>query len=178
MITVAEEKLVERLQDVRRILRPLRNQDVSCKFYTHPATRVIAAHDGAPDNSHFREWRFRTFVDELWCSYNENWTPRAVGSKYSLSSANLTLFQLQRETRSLKELLGVHCEPACEDVGKRGLHKKGPHLHVSDSGDPLPRCHFPLNLKDVDIVSTNVQRLTRAMHDATEMLREEVLLRW
>ena len=77
-----------------------------------------------------------------------------------------------------KELLALHCdpnEPDDADVLKHALYKRGPHIHVSASEQPLPHSHFALNAAHLREVLSSAEQLVQAMSKGIVLVRDQVL---
>jgi len=134
---------------------------------------VLAIHDGGVSKLPYRRWCFRTHVKGLRAAYFELWKPAGAGSELRLDRAYFTLMQVVGPDKPYRELLGIHCDP--DDASRL---KKGPHLHVAHAHDPLPHCHFPLNLGHLDSILTDIAELTYAIELALGVVAEDVLPRY
>lgn len=178
----------ERVDIVKEILRPLVDGGtVHCVFAPKalgPGTQVITSPNGQakkPDNYH--DWRFQIkSAPSVWFHYFEIWKLLDLGRHCSLNRAYLHIY-VKRE-RDLDQIVCIHSDPleVPEDPDNEHLvwqcrFKRGPHLHVSTAGD-LAHCHFPLNYGHLDTVLSSIDDLTKAMADAVQIVRLEVVERF
>jgi len=177
MIAMTEAELVGRLGQMWSMFTPLRDglPRVACDFaqQTSAKGKVWGAHDGTELRTPYRSWSFRTHVPDLRAGYFEVWRPADLGRIVGLNRAYLTLLRVKRGQAGFDEVLCVHCDP-----DEESRMKCGPHLHVKRAEEPLPHCHFPLNLGHLDGVLAGPNELTLAMRSAIEILAEEVLPRF
>ncbi len=96
-----------------------------------------------------------------------------MGRSFELLQAYLHLFRLGSAAGELVEVLALHTEPS---VSHR--YKKGPHFHVVEAADPLPHCHFPLNLDRLSEVTSSMDSLDEAIRSAIGVVTDEVLERY
>jgi hypothetical protein len=61
------------------------------------------------------------------------------------------------------------------DPGDAEVFKQGPHLHVSCAEDPIPHCHFPLDLGSLNMVLKDCDSLTLALQRAIGAIAKEVI---
>ena len=170
---LAEKQLVSRPVAIRRMLKPLRGStEVACDFARTPGvgTRVIAAHDGGVlANAHYRDWRFRTRCGLIHAQYHEVWRDRGSGLEFSWERGYLHLYR-RESPAELKPIVALHCDPLDESG-----YKRGPHVHVIASEQPLPHCHFALNLGELEEVLASAPSLTAALGRAVRLLNDEVV---
>ena len=121
------------------------------------------------------------FHDRISFQYYEVWQPQR-GTKYAVPiKTYLHLYETRSSLEDPIEIACVHADP-CETPKdpdsewdrRKCNHKKGPHIHIAASDDPLPHCHFPLYLPQLPTVLASVQNLTDAMAEAIELLCHEI----
>lgn len=174
-IQLDERGVIKRRAAVSRLLRPLRknNSPVGCDFDNSAigGGRVLAAHDGPiAAGGNYRLWFFRTSVDIVRAQYFEVWLEVGGATKFELHRAYLHLFRVGVPASELREVVALHADPA-----ENNLYKKGPHIHVTRAEDPLPHCHFALNLDRVAEVTSTIESLDSALQSAIRLVADEVL---
>ena len=189
-VQINMSELNTRIRSIRELLLPLRQSGVTvaCQICKHPynGCKVIAAHDGIESHhrmkiksvENFRDWHFQTFASNVMAQYFELWKPFDGDSKLMLYRAYLNVVVVNRETRNFDKLVSVHCDPCEVGETRQVLYKQGPHLHVQKAGSPIPKCHFPLNLGNLNKVLASVDNITNALKDAVTVVCDEVLLRY
>jgi hypothetical protein len=175
----------DRVNLIQEMLRPLLDgETVHCQFVPGALgnnSRVISSQSRQakrPENYH--DWRFPIkLAPRIWFHYFEIWMLINNGRHCSLNRAYLHLYI--RNDRDLDPLLCVHSDPLEQptDPDDEKLRwqcefKRGPHLHVSTAGD-LAHCHFPLNYGHLESVLSSIEDLTKAMADAIQVVRREVV---
>ncbi|MFA4974268.1 MAG: hypothetical protein WC683_16800 [bacterium] len=184
-VVLAAEKLTHRPNLLQKLLGRLRSAGkqpvLAVQFVKQKADggRAIAAHEGNASTTDYRDWRFRTAARDVWGQYFEIWKP--LGSRqdeWYLHQAYLHLFRTEMPSHSLIEFLALHSDPNDETDEPVGSYKRGPHLHVTQSSEPLPHCHFPLNLGQLDQVLSSVDDLTLALESAIGVIAHDVLGRF
>lgn len=175
-------KLSSRARDIQGLLAPLREHGVAvgcqiCRQQYH-GCKVIAAHEGIKIAENFDQWNFRTFAPEIWSQYYEFWKPSDGYSKLILYRAYLNILFLNRETHGFDKLVSVHCDPCESGSDYESFYKRGPHLHVQRAEPPIPKCHFPLNLTELDRVLSSIDNITDALKSAVQILSDEVVRRY
>ena len=162
-------ELVNRVQDIIALLAPLRQTglSVACNIcrYQYFGCKVVAAHEGFKNAENFNDWYFRTFVGQIWCQYYELWKPFNGFSKLTLNRAYLNVVIENKETRSFDKLVSIHCEPYYIADTRQSRYKRGPHLHVQKAENPIPKCHFPLNLAELDKVLSSKKKYHRCIKE-------------
>lgn len=179
-IQINDRDLRKRIREIQDFLPPLRaGKQVPCQFYQYSVSggRVIAAHGGDPSGSDYLEWKFRSFAKPIWCQYYEIWKPKNNNFLH-LIRAYLHIYQSDPTSHSLKEILCIHCDPDDESDEPIRTFKQGPHLHVKAAREPLPKCHFPLNLDNLNRVLSSRRSLTQAFEQAINVVCKEVLKRY
>lgn len=136
------------------------------------ATRdvVLAAHDGKLPSDHYRQWRFRTRTSGVFGAYFESWHPKANG-QLQLRQAYFKLVRVDGPNLA-EEMLAVHSDPADSTAVKQV-----PHLHMSLAPDPIPHCHFSMQVAERVRVLESSSSLTNAMQLAIKNIADEVLQR-
>jgi len=181
-IEININQLHNRVNFVRDLLTPLREQNlpVACCISRHQfrSCKVIAAHDGLPNNINFSEMYFKTFAADISGQYYELWKPIDQQEKLRLDRAYLNIFIVNRNTHKYDKLIAIHCDPYEENNELSCLYKRGPHLHVQKAEHPIPKCHFPLNLTDLDNVLSSINNITEALKNAIKIVQDEVLKRY
>ncbi|MFI5387208.1 MAG: hypothetical protein ACHQ50_13945 [Fimbriimonadales bacterium] len=173
------------MKHVEEMLRPpVDGETVHCQFVPGALgnnCHVISSQSRQgkrPDDYH--DWRFPIkAAPRVWFHYFEIWTRTNLGRHCSLNRAYLHLY-IKKE-RDLDPLLCVHSDPLEQPADPEDERlrwqcefKRGPHLHVSTAGD-LAHCHFPLNYGHLDSVLSSIEDLTKAMADAVQIVRREVV---
>lgn len=181
-----EDLFAHRPANVSRMLSPLRGAPVACQAYSFKVgqSRVIAAHGGATNpESYFGDWRFPTLARDIQAQYYERWRLVDRDRRADLDRAYLHVYRVNREKHALEELLCIHTDPLDEtnDALLRYC-KRSLHLHVTRADEPLPKCHFALNISHirdhVEQLLSSPDTLTAAFGKAIELIRFEVLGRF
>jgi hypothetical protein len=124
------------------------------------------------------DWDFATIAERVYCRYAEVWVPKPVRSdQLELHGLALSLFEVRRGDAP-KPILAVHAELALNTDDNRSRLKRGPHLHVDWAPDPIPHCHFALNLANLNNVVSSKRALGAALTNLVYLLREDVLPRY
>ena len=182
IVQINMSELNGRVQSVRELLLPLRQSGVTvaCQVCRHlyKGCKVIAAHDGIKSVESFHNWHFQTFASNVMAQYYEFWRPFDGDSKLMLYRAYLNVVVVNRESHNFDKLVSVHCDPCEVGETRQVLYKQGPHLHVQKAVSPIPKCHFPLNLGDLNKVLASVDNITNALKDAVAIVCDEVLFRF
>jgi len=169
-IEINVNQLYSRVNFVRDLLIPLREQNlpVACGISRHQfcGCKVIAAHDGAPNNINFTEMYFKTFATDISGQYYELWKPIDQQEKLCLDRAYLNISLVNRSTHKYDKLVSIHCDPYEENNNKSCLYKRGPHLHVQKADHPIPKCHFPLNFSELDNILSSIDNITEALKNS------------
>jgi hypothetical protein len=174
----------DRKDEVEELLRPLRDGEVIwCDFVTGAIKGAIVISSGShqprkPDN--FHDWRFRTKAKpDLWAHYYEVWEQLGGGKKCRIIKSYLHIYK--KNGPNLDQIVCIHSDPHeqpsdpdDEKQRRQCLYKRGPHLHVVTAGE-LAKCHFPLNLGQISSVLSTIGDLTKAIADAVEIVRNEVI---
>lgn len=176
-IKLSERELFARSNSLHGLFAPLRPKGsrVAIGFAKDSpgGTKVLVATDRRSDAPVcYRDESFRTSVDLIRCRYFELWKSEG-SSNLILDRAYFTLVTAVPETHGFSELLGIHSDPA--DVSNL---KQGPHLHVSCAKDPIPHCHFPLDLGALNSVLSDCSTLTDALARAINTVATDVLPRF
>lgn|ERR1017187_4693453 len=170
-----------RVDEVKELIKPLRPAPaIHCQFYRHlhGGGKILAAHDGMPPESDFQGWHCQTFAKSIWCQYYELWKPFDKGRQWYLDRAYFHLYKTNLAERKLEQFLCIHSDPNCTDPPPTNTFKSGPHLHILMAEEPIPRCHFPLNLGHLKSVLSSRLNLTSAFRDAIGVICEDVLIRF
>jgi hypothetical protein len=172
-ITLSERDLVTRQNSLHVIFAALRNGKKRVAFGiakdSPGGTQVLVAKDHNNGRSPYRDESFQTSVKALRCKYFEMWQVTG-GDKLLLNRAYFTLLRVNDASRSFDELLCIHTDPADAEV-----FKQGPHLHVTCAKDPIPHCHFPLELGALEMALKDCDALTSAMRRAIGVVAKEVI---
>ena len=175
-MTLRERELVARQNSLHAIFAPLRvgRTRVALGFASDSpgGTKAIVAADQMLGRLRYREESFRTSVNSLRGRYFELWKV-AKGETLELDRAYFTLLRVKNGLSDFKEVLCLHSDPGDEEE-----LKKGPHLHVSCAEDPIPHCHFPLDLGSLQSVLKDCESLTTAMERAIGVVARDVLPRF
>jgi len=181
-VEIEVDALYARASQVQELLDPLRRSGipVACDVCKHQyaGCKVITAHQGKVILDYYEELYFQTFVPDILAQYYEFWKPCNAENKLILNRAYLNIHLKNRETRTLDKLVSLHCDPYEEGTMPQCLYKQGPHFHVQRAEYPIPKCHFPLNLTDLDRVLSSVSQITNAMGKAIQVIRDELLERY
>lgn len=177
-----DELRSNRLRVVQQLLVPLRQAGIAvgchiCR-YQHAGCKVIVAHEGTEGVEYFSEFYFQTFAPDIWSQYYELWRPFDGYSRLRLYRAYLNIVMANRETHAFNKLVSVHCDPCEEGDEPQRSYKRGPHLHVERAQDPIPKCHFPLNLTELNRVLSSVGNITDALKSAVQIISDEVVSRY
>jgi hypothetical protein len=175
-ITLPERELVSRANSLHKIFMPLREQRDRIAFDfakgSPGGTKVLVATDQAQGSRPRKGESFRTSVKSLRCNYSEEW--RVVEhDTFALHHAYFTLLRVKQSSTEFDEILCLHTDP-----GDDAEFKKGPHLHVSCAEQPIPHCHFPLDLGSLPTVLKDSDALTSAIARAIRVVAEEVVPRF
>ena len=178
-IQIQIEDFSSRVAIIRDILKPLRDAEVACEIRKgkFEGGKVIAAHSGNTAGKDYRDLMFPSRARSIRCQYFELWKPKEGSRQLFLEKAYLTIKRRNTTTHGFDELIALHCDPNNTDNGLLKKFKQGPHLHVSVLDDPLPKCHFPLNYSQLDLVLTSPETLTDALRNAIMIITEEVIVR-
>jgi hypothetical protein len=140
---------------------------------------LIAVHSGPRPITDYREWRFNTISSAVRGGYFERWIPADENrTKYYLDRSYLHLYWQSERHGDESELMALHCDPnEPEDTGelRHSHYKRGPHVHVIASQQPLPHSHFALNSAHLPQILTSVDTLSEAMCNGVALLRDQVL---
>lgn len=182
-IEIKADNLHSRATSVRKLLSVLKEggQTVSCTVCRkkHAGCKVIAAHEGGIGVAEdFEKWYFGTYAQDVYAQYYEFWQPDAKDKQLKLLRAYLHLALNNKVTHRYEELIAIHCEPYEDEREPHSSYKRSPHVHVVKSESPLPKCHFPLNLRELDRILSSVNNLTEALESAVQILCHEVLDRY
>jgi hypothetical protein len=182
LVKIEIDVLHTRILQIQRLLNPLRplGRPVACDICRHQfaGCKVIAAHQGMLPLDYYDEFRFNTFVSGIWAQYYEFWKPCDTQNKLILNRAYLNIHIENRETNVFDKLISLHCDPHEEGTTLQCLYKQGPHFHVQKAEHPIPKCHFPLNLTDLDKVLSSIKEITSAMGRAIQVICDELLERY
>lgn len=180
-IEIETNQLNQRTRLVQKLLLPLRRPSlpVACKVLRQQimGCKVIAAHDGVRSDD-FNGLYFRTFVQNVWSQYHELWRPMSKQEKLCLERAYLNIFIINSNTHNFDKLISIHCDPYEEGDEPFCSYKRGPHLHVQKAEYPLPKCHFPLNLSELEKILSSADNITEALKNAVHIVQNEVLMRY
>ena len=176
------DQLSGRASDIRELLAPLRNgrPTIASNIWSqlYHGCKAIVAHDGVGNTESLDSCNFRTFSKDMRGRYHELWRPLENGRTLILHRAYLTILRFDREVHRFDKIVSVHCEPCEEGDSLKCVCKRSPHLHVQSAEHPIPRCHFPLNVSDLDRRFSSLNRVTEALSNAIEILCEELLKRY
>ena len=104
--------------------------------------------------------------------YFEQWK-QVSAKKYQLERAYLNIYRRHRDTED--EVFCLHCDPTEAISAPHGKYKRGPHIHVSEAGDPLKKAHIALDVEGVETMLRRQGALHIALESAIQMIRDEVL---
>lgn len=175
-IVLPEAQLTRRVGAIQKLLRPI-SRVASGPSVRNPVASVsefvLATFDGpSPANSDYREWRFKTNVDNVRGQYFERWA-RSGRSEVYLFQAYLHFFRLVGDDE--KEVLCLHCDPSESDSAAHAKYKQGPHLHMTFVGPAYKHSHVALADGFVNEVLNSLDSLTAAQTRAIEMIRAQLL---
>jgi hypothetical protein len=175
-LTLQERDLASRANALHRVFAALRGDRdrVGGGFAIDSpgGTKAIVMSDRPRGTLKYRDESFRTFSQRLRCRYFELWALTSSGT-YVLDRAYFTLFEVVPGVTAYKDVLCIHADPADADE-----HKQGPHLHVVCAPEPIPGCHFPLDLGALKAVLKDCGSLTEAMQRAVGVVAKDVLPRF
>lgn len=172
--------LAERHQLIPKMLLPISGSNrVWSSSVSQGNEIMIGVHSGRKPDADVRDWRFTTPVLHIRGSYFERWIPGDEKRiNYYLDRAYLHLYWRQDAADEETELLALHCDPnEPDDTGilKQATYKRGPHIHVSASEQPLPHSHFALNMGHLPEVLGSIESLSSAVGSGVTLLRDQVL---
>ena len=171
----------KRRTQITRMLRPLKTErPLYCARvpYRKPGAIALVARDIESEKPTHRDYPFRLKDSQVDCHYFEIWRVSERERMCTLYHAHLIVCKVIRRERVSQELLCIHCDPMDTSDEPAGSYKRGPHLHVVMAEAPLPRCHFPLCLTDLDSVLDSPESLTRAMQHIVGVIQHEVVDRY
>jgi len=175
-ITLPTANLYKRSNMLHKLFTPLREGKprvaVGLAKDSPRGTSALVATDEQTGTLRYRDESFRTSTQVLRCSYFELWRGSA-GDDLMLEQAYFTLIEVVPATRTFRELLCIHADPADNND-----LKQGPHLHVSCAPDPMGHCHFPLEFGFLEAVLKDCDSLTTAMRRAISVVARDVLPRF
>lgn len=179
-IIISEDSLIKRINNIPKLLRPLTTPSIrpACKFYSGLAgsgIKIVGAHQGDSSGSSYRDWRFRTFVNDYRCMYYELWKADNGGRNFYLINMYLSLFRIDRTNHKEVELLALHCDPEEPNDSIHAKYKRGPHIHVSAAESPIPNAHIALTCGYLESILSSFDSLTKAMGWVIVMLKEQIL---
>ena len=181
-VTIEIDALYTRVSQIQKLLNPLRpkGKPVACDIcrHTFAGCKVISAHQGKSSLDYYDDLNFVTFVSRIWGQYYEFWKPCDTQNKFIMNRAYLNIHIENRETNVFDKLISLHCDPHEEGTTLQCLYKQGPHFHVQKAEHPIPKCHFPLNLTDLDKVLSSIKEITSAMGRAIQVICDELLERY
>lgn len=175
-LVLPEHEIASRMNSLHVVFAPLRDGRRRLAFGratgTPGGTVGIVAHEQKGSRLSYRSERFGTKVKALTSSYFELWRGHQAGTLY-LDRAYFALYTTTPGTHRATELICLHTDPDDGDEFKRL-----PHLHFKCATEPIPHCHFPLELGFHDVVVKDVGELTSAMARAVGILAKEVVSRF
>lgn len=175
---IEEAALSRRGSKVSEILRPLSGtrSGPARVSISEAGSIVIATYTGSkPAGTAYRDWRFSTYVPSFYGMYFERWLPADVKHRaWQMDRAYLSVFRLDRFSRSEEEIVAVHCDPNEADATHL-RYKQGPHLHVTVAEHPIPHSHIALSLAVLDSLLSSVDRMTEAIAQSVEMVNSQIL---
>jgi hypothetical protein len=178
----------DRLAVVQDFLRPLRNGgEVACAFVPGQASKgiVIATWDEYRSDRDYTERRFRALpANGIWYNYYEIWREIDANHNCILFRAYFHVYRAD-EQRQLLPFACLHSDPNEVPTDPNDAHqvrvcryKRGPHLHVLRADEPMPSCHFPLNLGHLDAVLASAASITDAIRTGIDLIHYEMVSRW
>jgi hypothetical protein len=175
-----------RLRVIARLLKPLR----TAPHFYDLCNRVSGARDGIVLSSvdeldrskPYRERKLKSNLHQsIYFQYFEKWRPEPGTGIFVPTQTYLHLYVARDPEAEPIEIACVHADPDEKPNDpmdttecRRCDHKRGPHVHISASEPPLPHCHLPLNLSQLDDVLKSVETLTKAMEDAIQIISHEI----
>lgn len=181
-IEIEVDSLNNRTVNIQQLLSPLRKNlpIVACSICLRQShgCKVVAAHDGAKNFEHYDQWQFKTFARDIKCQYYEFWKPFNGHKTLCLNRAYLNLLQKNMATKEYVKLMSIHCDPYEEGAEPQSSYKQGPHLHVQKAEQPIPKCHFPLNLTELENILSSIDNITVALKTSIEIICNELLSRY
>lgn len=181
-ITLDSAGLRKRVEWLARAFRPLAfdrtlRGDIGRGLYQ--GGKGIGLSSGGTQAGDPDMWSFTTFVERIQGRFIEVWLPdNARADSYTCAGMSLKLFEQHRPFDEPHDIIAVHAELHLDGKEDLAKFKRGPHLHVESSYDPMPRCHFPLNLANLNHVVTSIKGLNAALKDFVRVLQHDLLPRY
>ena len=174
------DALGRRGHDICKMLIPLVGPSrVAYKIVSHRSEVVIGVHSGSPPDDRPTEWRFSTIVQGIRAGYHERWMATDEKRKrFYMERSYLHLYRRRLNESEEREMIALHCDPNEPDdsgLRKHATYKRGPHIHVTASDQPLPHSHIALNLCEVHEVLSSITSLHAAVSSGVVLLRDQVL---
>jgi hypothetical protein len=146
---------------------------VHCERSSLAGNQILAAHDGTKLGASYRDWRFSLVLDGLRASYFELWSPANRADHWALRQAYLHVYALNRISARDRELVALHCDPL--EPLDPPTYKRGPHVHVKVSPEPLSHAHLSLVLGFEEQVLQNAQSFRAALIRSVRMVKTELI---
>ena len=105
--------------------------------------------------------------------YFEVWRP-VPRNRFQIQQAYLNIYK-RDPAGNEDEILCLHCDPGEPETGPHAKYKRGPHLHLSFTGDPLKRSHLALYVGRVNEIVATSHGLRTALTESVQMIRDEVI---
>jgi len=175
-----ERVLAGRGRHLQRLLRPIsKYPKIGPKWVRRTIRRdiILGAQDELIGEDNHRNWFFYTFSEEIIGQYYEIWKPLR-SANWFLYRAYLNLFQPNEANGKLEGFICLHCDPAEQGADEQLKYKVGPHLHILQAKDPIPKSHIALNACHLEDILGSAELLFEAIEQAILMLRHEILLRY
>lgn len=136
---------------------------------------ILAVSDIFETGSDYRDWRFKTKVENFNAMYYERWLPYEKNIYY-LDRTYFHLYKIDYVSTSSQEFICLHCDANEPDNAEHALFKQSPHLHFSFADQPIPHSHIALNNGNLSAILTSIETLHRALKLAVDMIYTEILL--
>jgi hypothetical protein len=165
-----EKNILKRIQNIRKLLKPIVKRDISAYPKTNNMEILYSAFEQSKTTSDYRATRFRTKNPDYEGNYFERWTKVKI-NKWKLTQAYLTIYY------DNKEIVALHCNPDISTKDPIYKYKSGPHIHVNHSNSNISKAHIALNLSNIDAVTENFDDFEKAISNAVIMIKDEIIER-
>lgn len=145
-------------------------------IYSRPISRkrVIGVSEvyKPPTDTDYRDWRFKSEIENFTCSYFEIWIP-IESNQYYLDRAYFHLYFNDNEYVLLHSDPNEHLDEEVRYVNYE--YKQSPHIHIKVAEQPLPHSHLALNTYDLNTILSNISQFDIAMEQGIVMIAREIL---
>ena len=159
---------------VRKMLRPISNvlSGPASEMQTVQGVWILGTHGGLRQGN-YRDWRFATPAPRFHAMYFEVWKP-TPGNSFHIQQAYLNIYE-RDSAGNEDEILCLHCDPGESETAPHAKYKRGPHLHLSFTGDPLKRSHLALHVGRVNEIVATSSAFRTALMNSVQMIKDEVI---